>query len=400
MSWEVAGRPLRRILVTRLRYLGDIVMATVVLDVLRRGDPQVQLGFLCEHNHAPVLAGHPTLQRRHLLSVRRGGADARARRGGADVSRSDEPARGTLGTILDLRRCGYDLAVDLFFNPRSAWLLRLAGVPTRICGAAGSRRRFYTHAAGKPSPGTFAAALDRTAPGGLGEHLSRLTPLRHRPSGLDFADWFTANLSGERLLPHIVRPDLTEAAQRALRRLRIDPAQPFLALAPGATWPSKEWPDEHWQDLIRRCAAGTGLPVAVVTAPGRTAPWPEAMAQGSAAGGVIAPLALPDALAVVAAARALVTVDGGIMHAGVGLGIPTLALFGPTDPRIWFPYTGAGPFRVLATRPECHPCDRHECDAFVCLPELSPGVVHETLSDLLAETSAAAGDDPEVDHER
>jgi ADP-heptose:LPS heptosyltransferase len=94
---------------------------------------------------------------------------------------------------------------------------------------------------------------------------------------------------------------------------------------------------------------------------------------------------LKSVLGVVAAAAGLVTVDGGLMHAAVGLGVPTLALFGPTSPELWFPY-GADPrFRVLATRPYCHPCDRLECGEFVCLPDLEPRRVDEALETLLQE---------------
>lgn len=73
------------------------------------------------------------------------------------------------------------------------------------------------------------------------------------------------------------------------------------------------------------------------------------------------------------------------MHAAVGFGIPTLALFGPTDPKIWFPYMESGPFRVLARAPHCHPCDLHECREFICLPDLEPVAVLDALDSLMAE---------------
>jgi heptosyltransferase-1 len=79
-------------------------------------------------------------------------------------------------------------------------------------------------------------------------------------------------------------------------------------------------------------------------------------------------------------------VDGGIVHTAVAMGRPTLALFGPTDPAIWFPYEDLGPFRVLCTRPACHPCNRHTCTEFICLPELGVDLVAEAASEMLAET--------------
>jgi ADP-heptose:LPS heptosyltransferase len=74
------------------------------------------------------------------------------------------------------------------------------------------------------------------------------------------------------------------------------------------------------------------------------------------------------------------------MHAAVAMGVPTVAVFGPTDPGNWFPYPEAATCRVLATRPPCHPCDRHVCpaDEFVCLPELDPAQVAGAVDALLA----------------
>jgi ADP-heptose:LPS heptosyltransferase len=125
-------------------------------------------------------------------------------------------------------------------------------------------------------------------------------------------------------------------------------------------------------------------PMVVLAAPGREAAWGRlAAAIPAGKGGVLNPLPLEEAMAVTAASRALVTVDGGLMHTAVAMGVPTLALFGPTDPVIWFPYEAAGPYRVLATAPHCHPCGLHDCPDFICLPDLEPGVVLDSLVDLL-----------------
>jgi len=63
------------------------------------------------------------------------------------------------------------------------------------------------------------------------------------------------------------------------------------------------------------------------------------------------------------------------MHTAVAMSRPTVALFGPTLPEIWFPYERMGPFRVLCTRPDCHPCNVHDCNDFICLPAISPEIV-------------------------
>ncbi len=244
MTWTLDGRPLRRILVTRLRYLGDVVMSTVVVEVLRRGDPDVVVDFLCEASHAAVLEGHPDLRRVHALGAARQGGDAVAR-AAADAANAGA-AGGTLSTAWALRRQGYDLAVDLFFNPRSAWLLWLAGIRHRIGGTtSSSRRRLYTHLAPAPSPGDR-PALYEIAGGGLGEHLCRLAPLSH--DGRPFLDWFEAEFVDRPPAPRVPRPAPSPRLEGILAGLGTAAGQ-YVLLAPGATWPSKEWPLGHWRGL-------------------------------------------------------------------------------------------------------------------------------------------------------
>ncbi|MBD3221783.1 hypothetical protein GF314_11135 [bacterium] len=375
MSWRLDGRPLRRVLVTRLRYLGDVVMSTVVIEMLRRGDPDLRIDVLCEASHATVLAGQPDVARVHALGARRRGADARAR--AAAVATNVTPARGTVATVRALRRERYDLAVDLFFNPRSAWLLALAGIPRRIGGTESrSRGRLYTHRVARV-PGAVRTLVERlTGGGGLADHLQRLAPLEL--DGRPATDWLAEARQGGLIGPRLARPPLDRSVTAQLEQLDAASGA-FTLLAPGATWPTKEWPLEHWRTVAGELAGAGETPV-VLQPPGR----PEvgralAGAIPAGRGGVLPVLALPEALAVVAAARRLVTVDGGIMHAAVGMRVPTLALFGPTAPEIWFPYEGHGPYRVLATRPACHPCDRHQCDAFICLPDLVPARVLQAL---------------------
>lgn len=375
MSWFLDGRPLRRVLVTRLRYLGDVVMSTVVADLLKAGDPTLQVDFLCEAAHGPVLAGHPSLDRIHLLSTRRRGADARARAndGGGDVG------RGSLAMIRELRRRRYDLAVDLFFNPRSAWLLRLAGMPERIGGTRGKRRHLYTRSVYPPLAPDLRGVLAARTPGGLGDHAARLAPLGHGPGGTPFLAWL-ARLAGDGpLVPHLPRRRPGASARADLAKLGV--VGRYLAVAPAATWPSKEWPAVHWRTLLADLPSLVGCPVVVIVPPGRVPDWlPSGRVRDLV---VLPPAPLARVLEYLGGAAGLLTVDGGVMHAAVAMAVPTLALFGPTDPGIWFPYASCGPFRVLATRPDCHPCDLLDCERFVCLPELGPPVVAEALLELL-----------------
>ncbi len=380
MSWTLDGRPLRRILVTRLRYLGDIAMSTVVLEVLRRGDPELAIEYLCDAPYAPLLEDHPDLTAVHALSAQRRGSDAVARRAASTVSGGG--TRGTLGTILALRGRRFDLAVDLFFNPRSAWLLRLVGIPARICGTRSrTRSRLYTHVA-PTTDGAVDPSLDAIASGVLAHHLGRLEPLR-ADDGRPFLEWLAGEYRPGELVPRVARPAQSATTTDLLAALGVQSGT-FTLLAPAATWPTKAWPVECWRELIDGLVAAGHRPV-ILCPPGGPAEY-GILAEGipSGAGGILPPLALREALSVVAAARTLISVDGGIMHAGVAMSIPTVALFGPTDTGSWFPYEDLGPYRVLATRPHCYPCGLHHCDQFICLPQLDVTRVLDAVNDLAA----------------
>lgn len=384
MTWVLDGKPVRRILVTRLRYLGDVVMSTVVLAALKRGDPSVELGFLCESEAAPVLADHPLLERLHVLATGRRGRDARARSSHRDDSCA---GNGAANTVRQLRSVGYDLAVDLFFNPRSAVLLRAAGIPARIGGARSWRRALYTHTVVSREDVLPPEAWEQAAPGGLGDHLCRLGPLRHEESGLEFGPWLARQSATLPVLPQLGTRVVGASARQALAAVGVDPDSPYLVLAPGATWPSKAWPWLRWSDLAGEIAAqDVGKMVMLTAPPGSSGQADPPVAIPPGRGGVLPVLPLHAVLDVIAAARSVVSVDGGIMHAAVGLNVPTVGIFGPTEPDIWFPYDRDPRFVVLAQQPPCHPCHLHECGAFSCLPGLRVSEVMAALTGLATVT--------------
>ena len=134
--------------------------------------------------------------------------------------------------IRELAAARYDLAVDLFFNPRSAWLLRLAGIPRRIGGTRSrSRRRLYTHIA--PAPTTEEApGLHAVAGGALADHLSRLAPLRWQ-DGRPFLRWLEDEIAPGTLAPRVARPQPDAELRRRLADLGADAGR-YTLLAPAA----------------------------------------------------------------------------------------------------------------------------------------------------------------------
>src|SRR6185503_3308041 len=119
----------RRILLVRLRLIGDVVFTTPIIRALRRRYPESHLAYLVEPAAAPILRGNPHLNE-VIVAPRRGG-----------VARLLDD----LALARRLRRERFDVAIDLHGGPRAAWLTRASGAPMRIGYDMPWRPTIYTH---------------------------------------------------------------------------------------------------------------------------------------------------------------------------------------------------------------------------------------------------------------
>ena len=119
-----------RILLVRLRPLGDVVFTTPLLSALRRHYPDAHLTYLVEPDAAPIVEGNPHVN--ELIVVPRQPGLSRLR---DDVVMAGHLARGR-----------FDLAIDLHGGPRSAWLTWASRAPRRIGYTITGRSWMYTEA--------------------------------------------------------------------------------------------------------------------------------------------------------------------------------------------------------------------------------------------------------------
>jgi len=170
----------------------------------------------------------------------------------------------------------------------------------------------------------------------------------------------SATLPPEWPLPEIVVPP-EETARWLERRALAVPPRPLVALAPGAVGPGKRWASRSFAELARRLTAA-GIGVWVLGGPNEA---PFAREIVAAAGDRARDLTgndLRDAVIALAAVDAAVSNDSGLMHVAAAIGVPTVALFGPTDPRLWGPLNPlAAAIEPPSDRP-CPRCARRNCD--------------------------------------
>ncbi len=196
----------------------------------------------------------------------------------------------------------------------------------------------------------------------------------------------------------------SEPPQRDERpRLRFDGARLAAATAhvgvePGAYWvfapgaeygPAKCWPPAHFAALARLLHTDGGLPVLLLGS-AKEAALCKAIAQqaGGACEVLAGALPLIDAMALIAAARGVVSNDSGLMHVAAAFGVPQAAVFGSTSPEHTPPLNPNA--RVLWLKEElqldCAPCFDRVCrfGHTRCLTELAPTRVQQALASALA----------------
>ena len=158
-----------------------------------------------------------------------------------------------------------------------------------------------------------------------------------------------AGMSDDETLPTIVPPVwAVEQADTLLRTSGLD-GRPFVVVHPGSGSPRKNWPADRFAAVARRLRERLGLPVIVLGGPADA----EVLQRLDGLLPDSTPLLTDLPLLVVAAllqrARGFLGNDSGLGHLSGALGIPTLVLFGPTDPVLWQPL---GPrVRVLRSEP-------------------------------------------------
>jgi heptosyltransferase-2 len=309
-----------KILVRLPNWVGDAVLALPALDSIRRAYPE-----------AEIWAAGPAWI-----------ADLLPRRGavaGVIPAATGRGAAALKASARELRSRKFDLGI-LFTNSfGSALELRLARIPERWGYARDGRGFLLTRRIPAPAAGS-----------GLHQAVSYLNLLARL--GLD------AGRPEPRLE---VEPEDAARADEMLRRAGRVPGRPFVVLGPGAAYgTAKRWPAARFIELGVRLQREADAEIVLVGTAGE-----ESLSAGIAAGLVRPALdftgrtTLRELAALLGRARLVVINDTGPMHIANALGVPVVAVFGPTDP------AATGPLRtpaaVLKKDVACWPCLYRTC---------------------------------------
>jgi heptosyltransferase-1 len=304
------------LLIVRLGSMGDIIHTLPAVTALRQAFPRASLAWVVEERWAELLCtlpeprSGPRSPRRPLVDCVHTVNTNSWRNSLLSIQTWEQVAAG----LSELRAQRYEVAVDFQGAVRSAVLARSSGAPV-VYGVAQPRENvasmFYTR-----------QMIAR------GSHIVE--------QNLSLAE----SVARRRLeLPKIEFP-LNQAAEKQRADRLQQSNDDFALLNPGAGWGAKQWPAERYGQVAKRLAED-GMKSLINFGPGEEAlvREVESASEGTAKG---AACTLTELIALTRRARLFIGGDTGPMHLAAALGIPVVAIFGPTNP------ARNGPFGTLS----------------------------------------------------
>ena len=161
-----------------------------------------------------------------------------------------------------------------------------------------------------------------------------------------------------------ISEQIQSEADEILKKRGVDVDGELIGFSPGAAWgPSKRWPQEHFAETAR-LVCENGQRQALFFGSRGDAELIEsitASAQIKCVSLAGAFEQLRHLVATIRRCKVLITNDSGPMHIAAAVGVPVVAMFGPTDEKISGPWTGKTGKATILRAPECEPCYNPRC---------------------------------------
>ena len=326
MSWMRFKKDPERILIITLSNIGDVYLTAPVVNAVWKAFPRARLSVLVGVGAKEVFLDDPRL--REIIPY-----DKRA------------SLREKFRWMRSLRKKKFDLVVDL----------RDSLIPFFI---------------GAPHHTPLFARLPRNVLHKMDQHLWKLKAM-----GIP--------VEGAEVKPLWVRPESEEKIRKCLRGFGIPMGDPFILVSPGSKSDLKRWRASSFSKLSDRLRREKEFPLIFI---GEESDKPFVKMVTSFMEepfhSLVGETSLPDLVALIRASRLLVTNDSASLHIASLLGIPTVAIFGPTDPKKYGPRSEA--HRVVRKDLFCSPCEKAECPYHhECMEELPMEEVYQACLKLL-----------------
>ncbi len=309
---------MKNILIIKLRYIGDVLLATPTVRAIKAARPDVRITMMVSRGTEEVLSGNPDID--EIVVLDKGSLAAQSR------------------LIAGLRNRRFDTVIDLTDGDRSAFLSWVSGAPVRI-GFNDEHRwrgKYYTQVV-QPVPGV---------PHRIDRDLEALKPLDIQAGSKD---------------PQLrLTPEEMNSADKLLDQLGVQQSQSIMILQPGARYWFKAWPPERFAELADQLTSQYGCQV-LIGGSNQDIDLAQQIRQMAKSQPIImaGSTTIKQFAAIAKKSALFVGNDSGAMHIASAVGAPVVALFGPSNPREWGPR--GGPVEVLYKEIDCRSCFHPTC---------------------------------------
>ncbi len=340
-----------RVLIWKLSALGDVILSTPSLRAIRRHFPKSRVTLVVGRSAYEAVARCPYLDDLIIF----------------DPARKDRGPFRQAAFVRRLRADAFDVSIDLQNSRTTHWLAWRSGIPVRI----GYRRRLrWLLNRGVRLPKVMLAPVAHQ------HYLLRQAGLLTDGDALELWPVAADEAQADRLLA---------AAPRGLRLVGVHPGG-------SGRWQTKRWDLERWAQL---CDALAAQQVQVVVTGGpEERPLGEALRRMTRTAPLIliGQTSLMELACVIKRCRVFLAHDSSSLHVAAAVGTPTVALFGPTDPRRHLPPSFTG--QVIKKDVFCSPCYSPRCRTVThaCMQRISVDEVQAAVQGWLA-GQARPGDD-------
>lgn len=342
----------RKILVRAVNWVGDAVMTTPAIGVIREHFPHAEITLLANPMVAQLFLPHPWID--HVVTFDRNGAH--------------KGIIGRLRLAAQLRRQAFDLAVIMPNSFDSALIPWLAGIPLRL---------------GKNSDGRGFMLSDNFTPDAS-------------TAGCHEVEYYIGMLkyfgiTGKSDMPFLATTPAEDSyARTLLRNHNILDDDFVIGINPGAAFGSaKRWYPERFAEVATQLSNLWSAKIVIFGGPGETDIAVEIEQKASAnCLNVAGKTNVRELLALIHRCNFFITNDSGPMHIASAFNIPLVAIFGSTDHTTTSPYTDSAV--IVRKKTDCAPCKLRECPTdHKCMTGVSADDVIEAATNLLNHTKAS-----------
>lgn len=339
----------KRILVIRLRSIGDTVLSTPSLIALKRFLPDARVDILLEAWVAPLLEGFEAVD-----NVLVAGDDLAAR----------------LQTARALRRTKYDVAFNLHGGTTATFFARASGAAHLVGFASYQYSFLYNHRV--PAAAEF---WGRKEVHSAEQQLALLGSV-----GVPVDDQPRSRLSVTPAALDSLKEKLTAKTRK--NGVLFDE---FVLMHPAAAFDTKQWAAENFA-RVAEFLHDRGLGTVAVAAPGEQGVLEALTAHSRIPIITFDSLTLPEITALASQARMFVGNDSGIAHMAAAVGTPAVVVFGSSNRAHWRPWTDA-PNEIVYETFDCQPCPGHTCEVYgspKCILSVRPESVFDAVERVLS----------------